>query len=162
MSIFTKPPAAFVLALALGCGLMAGTFFAFSTFVMRGLNGRPAPEAIAAMQAINVAVVNPLWMAVFLGNAAASLSALIWALLHRGHAATPLLVLGALLYLVGCFGVTVAGNVPLNDALALVKASDDNAAKVWNDFYASWMFWNHLRAFASLGASASFIWALTK
>ena len=159
MPIPAKPPAIFVLALALGCALIAGTFFAFSTFVMRGLDQRPAPEAIAAMQSINVAVINPLWMTVFLGSAAASLGAGFWAICHRGHAATPPLLLGALLSLVGCFAVTVAGNVPLNDALALVKPGDANAAKIWSDFTASWMLYNHLRAVAALGACASFIWA---
>ena len=141
MPIPAKPPAIFVLALALGCGLIAGTFFAFSTFVMRGLNQRPAPEAIAAMQSINVAVINPFFMAVFMGSAALSVVAMIWASCHRDHAATPWLLLGAALYLVGCFAVTVAGNVPLNDALALVKPGDANAAKIWADFSANWMLW---------------------
>ena len=159
MSIFTKVSA---LSLALGCGLMAGTFFAFSAFVMRGLSARPAPEAIAAMQAINIAVINPLFMTVFMGSAALSVAALVWAMLHRGHAATPPVLVGALLYLVGCFAVTVAGNVPLNDALALVKPGDANAAKIWADFTANWMLWNHLRALSCLGACASFILAIEK
>ena len=160
MSLSTKMPAALALISALGCGLIAGTFFAFSTFVMRALDARPAPEAIAAMQSINVAVVNPMFMAVFMGSAAASVGAIIWASCHRDHAATPWLLLGAALYLIGCFGVTVAGNVPLNDALALVKPGDANAAKIWADFSANWMLWNHLRAVAALGACASFAWAL--
>ena len=41
-------------AAVLGCGLVAGIFFAFSTFVMRALGRRPAGEGIAAMQAINI------------------------------------------------------------------------------------------------------------
>ena len=53
----------------LGCGLVAGVFFAFSTFVMRALERRPAPEAIAAMQSINVAVLNPWFLGVFVGTA---------------------------------------------------------------------------------------------
>jgi uncharacterized membrane protein len=45
---------------ALGCGLMAGFFFAFSAFVMKALARHSAAEGIAAMQSINVAVINPL------------------------------------------------------------------------------------------------------
>jgi uncharacterized membrane protein len=56
---------------ALGCGLVAGVFFAFSTFVMKALARLPAPQGIAAMQSINVIVINPWFMTAFLGTAAA-------------------------------------------------------------------------------------------
>lgn len=42
-----------------GSALMAGVFFAFSTFVMKALRRLPSPQGIAAMQSINVAVINP-------------------------------------------------------------------------------------------------------
>jgi hypothetical protein len=63
----------FALALfsALGCGLVAGVFFAFSSFVMNALARLPAAQGIAAMQSINVVVINPLFMTAFLGTAAA-------------------------------------------------------------------------------------------
>lgn len=54
---------------ALGSGLIAGVFFAFSTFVMTALARRPPAEGMAAMQAINVAVLNPLFLGVFVGTA---------------------------------------------------------------------------------------------
>src|SRR5688500_9730511 len=63
--------AALAFAAALGSGVIGGVFYAFSTFVMRALRRRPAGEAVAAMQAINVAVINPLFLGVFLGTAAA-------------------------------------------------------------------------------------------
>ncbi|WP_251959094.1 hypothetical protein [Nostoc commune] len=56
---------------ALGCGLMAGVFFAFSTFVMNALARLQPVQGIVAMQSINITVINPLFMAVFLGTAAA-------------------------------------------------------------------------------------------
>ena len=46
---------------------MAGTLFAFSVFVMRALGRLPAAHGIAAMQSINIAVVNPWFMTVFMG-----------------------------------------------------------------------------------------------
>ncbi len=50
---------AMILFCALGSALVAGVFFAFSTFVMKAL-GRLQPEqGIAAMQSINVTVLNP-------------------------------------------------------------------------------------------------------
>ena len=62
----------FVLTLssALGCGLMAGFFFAFSACVMNALADLPPAQGIAAMQSINVAVLNRLFYAAFFGTAA--------------------------------------------------------------------------------------------
>ena len=64
---------ALTLCAALGCGLMAGVFFAFSAFVMKALARLPPGEGLAAMQSINVAVVNPWFLVAFLGTAAACL-----------------------------------------------------------------------------------------
>jgi len=57
---------------ALGCGLIAGVFFAFSTFVMKALAGLPTAQGIAAMQSVNVAVLNGWFFSAFFGTAAAS------------------------------------------------------------------------------------------
>ena len=57
------------LATVVGCGLMAGLFFAFSVAVMRALGRLPAAHGMAAMQSINVAILNPLFLSVFLGTA---------------------------------------------------------------------------------------------
>ena len=51
-----------VIATALGCGLIGGAFFAFSTFVMKALARLPTPQGIAAMQSINVVVITPLFL----------------------------------------------------------------------------------------------------
>src|SRR5260370_7145531 len=53
---------------AIGCGLIAGVYFAFSAFVMTSL-ARIAPAAgIAAMNSINVEIVRSLFMPFFLGT----------------------------------------------------------------------------------------------
>jgi ketosteroid isomerase-like protein len=43
---------------ALSCGLVAGIFLAFSNFIMRALGSVPPNSGIAAMQSINVMVLN--------------------------------------------------------------------------------------------------------
>ena len=63
------------LVAALGCGAVGGVFFAFSTFVMRGLGRLPAAHGSAAMQAINVTAVSPLFMISLFGTAGACLAA---------------------------------------------------------------------------------------
>ncbi len=53
---------------ALGCGLVAGVFFAFSTFVMKALDRLPPAQGMTAMQSINVVVINPWFMTAFFRN----------------------------------------------------------------------------------------------
>lgn len=146
-------------AAALGCALMAGTFFAFSVFIMPALKRLPAPQAIAAMQSINIAVINPLFMLVFMGTA---LLSLVLALTGWKQPGAAWLLAGCALYLVGTFGVTVAGNVPLNDTLAPLKPNAPDAATAWAAYYSAWMMWNHARTLAALSACASFIISLIK
>ncbi len=61
-------------AATVGTGLAGGIFFAFSSFVMRALGAVPPRAGIAAMNAINVAVINPGFMLVFLGTALLSIA----------------------------------------------------------------------------------------
>src|SRR5690349_185217 len=95
----------FVLTLVttLGCGLIAGVFFAFSAFVMKALGHLPSSEGIAAMQSINVAVINPWFMVVFLGTALTNAILLISALLQWQAPDAIFLLAGGLFYLVGSF-----------------------------------------------------------
>ena len=71
---------ALTLVSALGCGLVAGVFFAFSAFVMKALSRLSPRYGIVAMQSINVAVLNPWFLGTFLGTAAACLVALVLSL----------------------------------------------------------------------------------
>ena len=59
---------------ALGSGLIAGAFFAFSAFVLAALARLPARSGIAAMQSIIVAIKSPLFLTVFFGTAALAAS----------------------------------------------------------------------------------------
>jgi len=146
----------FVLKLfsALGCGLMAGVFFAFSSFVMSGLSRLQPPQGIAAMQSINITVINPSFMTVFLGTALACLCLAIASLLVWEQPGAPYLLLGSLLYLIGTFLATIAGNVPLNNALAIAKPDSPEAASLWSQYLTNWTLWNHLRTATALAAAA--------
>ena len=100
---------------------MAGLFFAFSASVMKALARLPSAEGIAAMQSINVAVLNPVFLAVFVGTAVVCLLVMV-ASLWRWHSPGTIYVLvGSALYLVGTFSVTMVCNVPKNDARYLQR-----------------------------------------
>jgi uncharacterized membrane protein len=146
-----------LLIAALGSGLIAGVFFAFSSFVMGALGRLPPPQAIAAMQSINIVVINPLFMAVFLGTGLLAAYLAFWAGTHWSDPRALRTLFGALAYVVGSVGVTLLFNVPLNDALAAITATGPEAATDWQRYQGSWTFWNSVRGLASLGAAAAFI-----
>ncbi|KVZ11098.1 DUF1772 domain-containing protein [Burkholderia ubonensis] len=145
---------------AIGCGLMAGVYFAFSTFVMTSL-GRLAPVAgVAAMNAINVDIVRSPFMPVFLGTTLASLALAILALLDRSEPGAIWIVAGGAIYVLGMFVVTMVFNVPLNDALAATDASSAEGGAFWARYLRDWTVWNHARTVASAAACGLFIAAL--
>ncbi|PSB54260.1 DUF1772 domain-containing protein [Chamaesiphon polymorphus] len=147
---------------AIGCGLMAGVFFAFSTFVMPALARLQPDRGIAAMQSMNITAINPLFMLALFGTAIACLFIFISALLHWDRSGTIYLSIGSLLYLVGAILVTILANVPLNNALAIVKPDSIEGANFWAKYLRDWMFWNHIRTLAALAASAMFVVSLPK
>ncbi|BAT54916.1 hypothetical protein NOS3756_38910 [Nostoc sp. NIES-3756] len=144
----------------LGCGLIAGVFFAFSAFVMNALARLQPTNGIAAMQLINITVINPLFMTVFLGTGGICIFLLISSLLRWHRTNTVYVLVGSLLYLIGTLGVTIFFNVPLNEALALVKPDSTDGVKLWTTYLNDWTFWNHIRAAAAIAASASLTLAI--
>ncbi len=116
---------ALTLATALACALASGALFAFSAFVMGAL-ARLAPEpGIRAMPSINVRAVTPAYMTALFAPALAAMAVAVL----DGE---PLAIAGAALYLLGTLGITIAGNVPLNDALAGLDPA--SGAAQWRDY----------------------------
>lgn len=140
---------------ALGCGLVAGIFFAFSAFVMKALANLPPAQGIAAMQSINVVVINPWFMTAFFGTAVACILVMIWSLSRWHDPGSVYVLAGGLLYLVGTILVTMLFNVPLNNSLAAVAPVSAEGAKVWAGYLTAWTAWNHVRTIAALAAAAS-------
>lgn len=149
-----------ILFSALGCGLVAGVFFAFSTFVMKALARLPAAQGIAAMQSINIVVVNPVFLGAFLGTAVACLALVAASLSRWSEPRTAFLLVGGLLYLVGALLVTIVCNVPRNDALAALDPNSAEAATLWVRYVAGWTAWNHVRGVAALAAAACLMLSL--
>jgi uncharacterized membrane protein len=145
---------ALTVATALGCGLNAGVFFAFSSFVMKGLARLEPAPGIAAMQAINVAAVTPAFMLALFGTAAACVALIVAALFTLDEAFAAYLIAGGALYLAGAIGLTIAYHVPRNEALATVEPATSAAAGRWDRYLREWTAWNHVRAAAALAAAA--------
>ena len=143
-------------AAVIGSGLMAGLFFIFSVCIMQALSRLPPEQGIAAMNAINVVIQNPLFLTAFMGTGLLGLALVVAAFVSGGQGSY-LLAAGGLVYLVGTLAVTIIFNVPLNDALAAAPPGQA-AAELWQQRYLTdWVRWNHVRTFASIGALALFV-----
>jgi uncharacterized membrane protein len=146
------------LAAALGSGVVGGIFYGFSSFIMTALKRLPQTQGAAAMKMINVTVINPVFLLVFLGTALVCLLLAGGAFFDWNHPAAKLLLAASLFYLLGCFGVTLLSNVPLNNQLAAVDPAEE--AALWVRYLKIWTRWNHVRTFASILASLLFMLVL--
>jgi uncharacterized membrane protein len=145
---------------ALGCGLVAGVFFAFSTFVMPALARLQPAQGISVMQSINITAINPLFMTALFGTAAICLFLSVASLLKSHQSGSTYVLMGSLLYLIGSILVTIVFNVPLNDALARVDPNSAEGANLWFTYLANWTVWNHVRTVTALAAAGAFIRAI--
>jgi uncharacterized membrane protein len=145
---------------AIGCGLLAGLYFAFSTFIMTALGRIDQVAGISAMNAINIEIVRSLFMPFFLATTLSSAALAGLAIVRWGEAGAAAMLLGGIIYVLGMFVVTMVFNVPLNDALAAVDPKSAAAPPLWTRYLSDWTFWNHVRTIASTAACALFIAAI--
>jgi uncharacterized membrane protein len=144
---------------AVGAGLSAGVFFAFSSFVMQALGRLPAPQGIAAMQSINRQAPTPLFMTALFGTAAVCVAAAVSALVRGAEPWTAYVLAASALYLAAIL-LTVVYHVPRNDALALVDPHGSAAADAWSTYRSGWTAWNHVRTLSSLASAIAFTLSL--
>jgi uncharacterized membrane protein len=142
------------LSTCVGAGLIAGVFFAFSAFIMKALAELPTEQGIAAMQRINVVVLNRSFLGVFVGTALLAVTCVATAFASLGSMASVWLLAGGASYIVGSFGVTTVFNVPRNQRLARLDARSMEAAAYWPVYIRKWLFWNHVRTTASAVSAA--------
>ena len=139
----------------LAYALVAGVFLAFSDFIMRSLARTGGTGGIDAMQVINREVFRWVFMALLLGLAPVSLVLVGYSVISLDGATGMVITLAGLTYLIGCFGVTIAFNVPMNQALAKMDLSSSTTHDYWtNTYLPRWTFWNTVRTAACAGSSA--------
>jgi uncharacterized membrane protein len=138
---------------------LGGVFLAFSDFIMRAL--ARSPNGAEAMQSINREVFRVVFMTLFLGMVPLSV---VLAVIGWASATDPVpFMVAAALYVLGCFAVTAAGNVPLNDRLAGLDAATPQGRDWWTNVYGPrWTRLNTLRTLACFGAAAVLLGALTQ
>jgi uncharacterized membrane protein len=151
-----------LIAATMTVGLVAGVFGLYSHTVMRGLARTDDRTFIGAFQTLDRAIINPWFMASFLGALLFTATAGILHLPRDARGALPWIIVALVLYLVA-FGITIAVNVPLNDALKAAGDPDQIAdlAAVRSRFNeARWAAWNLVRTITTTVAFGTLCWAL--
>lgn len=145
---------------ALGCGLNAGIFYAFSSFVMKAMGNLPSAQGADAMRRINIDVINPWFMIVFMGTPLLCVVLLVMSAINPGDVGAPWRIAAALLHLLGCFGVTMVFNVPLNNRLANTEPGTPEAEALWAHYLKAWTAWNTVRTIAPAAALLALLLSL--
>ncbi|MFC5264026.1 DUF1772 domain-containing protein [Kribbella qitaiheensis] len=148
-----------LLAATLTTGLMAGVYVIYSNAFMPGLGKTDDKTFVAAFQAVDRAILNPLFLVVgFVGSLVLTLVA---GLLSLGEDALAWIAIAFVLNLVTVI-ITIAVNVPLNDAL---KAAGDPdtidvtaARTAFNE--ARWRSFNLIRSVLSTVGFGLLAWSL--
>ncbi|MEV6837753.1 anthrone oxygenase family protein [Streptomyces sp. NPDC051133] len=150
-----------LLAATVTTGLMAGLFAAFGYAVMPGLHRGADRTFVEAMQNINRAILNPLFLCCFMGALGLIALATWWAWRGQGRQALPWLLAALVLYTL-MFVITAGVNVPLNDRLAAAGGPGHLAdpASARQAFEATWVRWNTIRAVACVAAFGALTVAL--
>jgi uncharacterized membrane protein len=140
----------------IGCGIVGGIFFAFSSFIMAALGRLPPEQGAAAMNSINVTVQNPTFFLTFFGTGLVCLALAVGSFATWDQLGGKLVLAAAVIYLVGCTGVTMVFNVPLNNALAATP----DVPGLWSRYLSIWTTWNTVRTVACVASSGLFMAAL--
>jgi uncharacterized membrane protein len=156
--------AAALVAATITMGVMAGVFQLYSYTVMPGLGRTDDRTFVGAFQALDRAIINPLFMANFLG---ALVFTALAAVLHTGddeRDVLPWIAAAFVLYLV-TFVITIGVNVPMNDRIKAAGNPDRiaNLAEVRRQFdEAKWRRWNLVRSVLTTVAVGCLAWALVE
>lgn len=131
-----------------------GFFFAWVCSTMWGLDVADPRVAIEAMQAMNASVRNAVFAPAFFGTPLALGLTAILLFIRRHHWSAAAFTAAAVTYF--CLGLvlTIAVNVPMNEALAGVNVPGDaeEARRVWSDYSGRWQAWNQIRTIGSFAA----------
>jgi uncharacterized membrane protein len=135
-----------------GSAVAAGFYLAFSAVALPALHTRPAKDAIAAMISINDKAVQPPFMILFFGTAAACGAVAVVAVGGATDPLTqsPIRAAGAAAYLAG-WASTMLVNVPLNNSLATDGSTRPD--RLWDTYQRSWSRANHVRCALSIAGA---------
>ncbi len=135
-------------------GLTAGLCFTWSNAVTPGIGKLDNLAFLQAFQAMNRAIINPLFLIVFLGPALL-LFANVYIFKNTNTTSLWLFLIAAILFFIGVGLITVFKNVPINEILdktVLETATQMELADLRKIFEKPWNQWHMLRTISALVA----------
>ena len=146
-------------------GLAAGLFYSWDCAIVGGLGNLPDDQYLAAFQSINRVILNPYFFMSFMGSLIL-LPIAAWMTYKTGNtSAFYFMLAAAILYALGVFGVTIGGNVPLNDMvdkLDITNASSEAIKAMRLKFEANWNSLQHIRTYSAILAFIAAVISLAK
>ncbi|HEY5823637.1 MAG TPA: anthrone oxygenase family protein [Cyclobacteriaceae bacterium] len=141
-------------------GLLAGLFYSYACSVNIGLGRLTDEEYLRAMQSINEGILNPVFFLSFLG-ALVLLPFASW----MNHNFIPtgayyFLLSATIIYVIGVFGITAVGNVPLNEALARFTIDGASPQELFVQRQKFELTWNSYHTIRTVAAVLSFALSL--
>lgn len=132
-------------------GAIFGFFYAWVCSTMWGLDAIDPRVAIRAMQGMNASVRNVVFAPAFFGTPFMCLITAALCFSGGARGAGIAFAAAGIVYLVGGMGLTMAVNVPMNEALAVVEVPEDEEAarEIWANYSARWQLFNVVRTIVS-------------
>ena len=148
-----------LLATVILTGLSAGFFLAWQISVIPGTKRVLDSTYLETMQSINRAILNPAFFFIFFGTLLVSGVASVYEF-QSSKLVFGLTLASAISYALGTFGVTAAGNVPLNNELDVLDIGRITSEKVaeFRLYYES--NWNRLHLIRTVFAVLSFLFSV--
>lgn len=134
-------------------GLVAGLLYSYACSVNGGLKALQDSEYLKAMQSINRAILNPFFFISFIGILFIYPLALYRLYANSTDNSFYILLAAAIIYIVGVFGITMFGNVPLNnqlDKFSFMNVSENQVRSMRLIFEKPWNNYHLVRTIASV------------
>lgn len=137
-------------------GLSAGLLYGWWVSVIPGTRRMSGSSYVETMQSVNQAILNPAFLAVFLGAPVAIAVAGVVTFIDGESLRTVLLVTALLLYLSTTLATTVRGNIPLNDQLEQFELSSATPTAIGDARDAYEGPWNRLHGVRVASSTLAF------
>ena len=147
-----------ILALAiLLTGLMAGIFFTWSNAVKPGIGKLSDIEYLRALQSMNRVILNNAFKIIFLG--AIIVVALVPVFYFNLYPKNIfwLFVFTLVIYWIGVFGVTVSGNIPLNEILDKTNLESITSEEIKTLRMSIEVKWNNFNLIRCISSAITFL-----
>ena len=138
-------------------GLMAGIFFTWSNAVKPGIGKLSDLEYLRSLQSMNRVILNKAFIGIFLGAIIAVALVPIFHFKIAPNSIFWLLLLAPVIYWIGVFGVTVFGNIPLNEILDKINLESITSEEIKALRTSIEVKWNNLNLIRSISSGITFL-----